>query len=159
MKAPGPELYFKDGRLHPGLSSLPTGLGVQILLPHSNRLGSLASKQPTAQFHAFLLERLCTVCPCGHGDEALETCKLSRVASHEHTKSVPPSHLPDVKTPNSTGDTGTPLMSRVGVQSQPMSRGMWWGGWSDVRATGSREEVSRVSHGHTPLPPAHMPCQ
>lgn len=44
-------------------------------------------------------------------------------------------------------------MSHVGAQSQPMSRGMWWGGWSDVRAMGSREEVSRVSHGHTPLPP------
>lgn len=82
------------------------------------------------------------------------------MASHERTKSVPPSHLPDVKTPQfhwglgwGGRDTGTSLMSHVGAQSQPMSRGMWWGGWSDMRAMGSREEVSRVSHGHTPLPP------
>lgn len=33
-----------------------------------------------------------------------------------------------------------------------MSKGMWWGRWSDVRTMESREEVSRVSYGHTPLP-------
>lgn len=55
-------------------------------------------KQPNAQFHAFLSERLCTLCPHGHGRWSPEACKLFSAVCCEHTvKSLPSSHLPICK--------------------------------------------------------------
>lgn len=88
---------LKDGHLHLGMLSLPTGLGAQALLPLTNRLGSLAFKQPTAQFHAFLLEGLCTVCPCGHEDEALRHASCPEWQATSTPSPSPPSHLPACK--------------------------------------------------------------
>lgn len=111
------------------------GLGTRALLPHSNRLGSLALKQPPAQFHAFLLERLCTVCPCGHGDEASRHASCPEWQATGVPGPTPPPTSQHVKTPNSNGGViGALLMSHVGARSWLMSKGMWQGGWSRVRA-------------------------
>lgn len=99
--------------------------GPKLFSPNPIDLVLWLLKQPTAQFHAFLSERLCTVCPHGHGRWSPEACKLSSVASCKCTrKFLPPSHLPKIP----WGDIQTPLMSFGRDCSQPMSKSIWWSG-------------------------------
>lgn len=138
---------------------MPECLGTKALLTQPNRLGSLALKQPTAQFHAFLSEHLCTVCPHGHGRWSPETCKLPSVASHEYTgKSLPPPHLPKIP----QGDIQTPLMSYGRLFTADEQRYMVGRVKVKCERHGEqRDRLARVSHDHTPPSPSpsHMPFQ
>lgn len=109
--------------------SLPTGgachcgahakcWGPKLSSPSPIDLALRLLNQPTAQFHAFLSEHLCTVCPRGHGRWSPEACKLS---SWQASPSFPPPQ-------NAKGRHRTPLMNYGRDCSQPTSKGIWRGG-------------------------------
>lgn len=92
--APIPESSSEGWKLPPGRLSLllwsarQSVWGPKLSSPNPIDLVLWLLKQPAAQFHAFLSEHLCTVCPHGHGGWSPEACKPSSAASCECTGSL-----------------------------------------------------------------------
>lgn len=105
--------------------------GPKLFSPNPIDLALWLLKQPTDQFHAFLSECLCTVCPHDHGRWSLMH------ASYPVWQAVDAlgSHFLLPTSPISYRETSKHHSWALVDCSQPISKSTWWGGWKSNVST------------------------